>query len=293
MSYFDGKNGRGTGMLSGAAGGSDYVLPDPLELNSLTLLQQDPYLPPTPGQFVMNQDEGTVDLGLDGDVVLQLGQEIHYHVHNTTAGIIPNGTLVMAVGTHGASGKISVAPMIVGGAVEPRTLLGMATADIHPDQFGYVTHFGKVRGLDTSMFTAGTVLWADPAVQGGLTGVQPEAPFPKLPVGYVITAHAIVGTVFVRVETGANLGDLHNVHIPVEPTDGSLLTFDVAQQRWVAAAPAAPVAALADLTDVDVPAPTNGSVLTFDATAEKWVAAEPPTAPAVSDDTIAMIIALS
>jgi hypothetical protein len=61
---------------------------------------------PIQGQIVWSQDDGTIDVGLNSDVVLQVGQELHWYVKNQTGETIPNGTAVRAVGTLGASGRI-------------------------------------------------------------------------------------------------------------------------------------------------------------------------------------------
>ena len=54
-----------------------------------------------------NRDDGTIDVGLYNDVVLQVGQETLYYAKNTSGASIPDGTPVMFTGTIGASGKLT------------------------------------------------------------------------------------------------------------------------------------------------------------------------------------------
>lgn len=146
---------------------------------------------PATGQLAWNQDERTLDLGLNG-VTLQMGQETLMYVRNNTASIITNKTLCMATGSIGNSGRVTVAPFDLSDA---KYLIGMATEDIAIGADGYVTVFGKVRGVDTSMFSDGQVLYA--AASGGLTSTEPTTGM-KLPVAFVVYAHTN-GTLFVRI----------------------------------------------------------------------------------------------
>lgn len=144
---------------------------------------------PSSGQMAWNQDERTVDVGLNG-VTLQLGQEILYYVRNNTGSIITNKTVVMATGSIGNSGRITVAPYNLG---DTKYILGIATEDIAVGADGYVTWFGKVRGIDTSMFVDGDILYV--SATGGLTNVAPTGV--KVPLAIVVHAHTS-GTLFVR-----------------------------------------------------------------------------------------------
>jgi hypothetical protein len=150
----------------------------------------------TAGQLAWNAEDGTLDLGLNGgDVVLQIGQETLYRVKNQTGSTITNGTLVQFAGTVGMSGILLAAPSDTAN-ISPEFVMGVATEDIADGADGYVTHFGKVRGFDTSMWSDGDILYADPAVVGGLTNVEP--PLPNVQVAAVVTSNVNVGEIFVR-----------------------------------------------------------------------------------------------
>lgn len=251
----------GTQIDEGVGKGLSAVQPDTeASLTTLTLGTSPDAL--TEGQMAWNAAEGTIDIGLNGgEVILQTGQEAVYRVRNQSGATIPNGALLMVVGTNGASGSILVDLADATGAVEAKYILGVATQEILTEDellgqtgLGYVTHFGKVRGLDTSMWADGDVLWADPAVPGGLTNVRPEAPAIDVPVAFVVNSHPTVGTIVVRVETGANLGDLHNVQISAAPAENSMLIWDGVLGRW-----SDRVATLNDLENVTYLPPDTGA----------------------------------
>ena len=148
--------------------------------------------PPEVGQIAWNQNERTIDVGVNG-MTLQVGQEQLINVRNNTASLILNKTVLMATGTIGASGRITVAPYNGG---DPKYILGIATEDIAAGLDGFVTSFGKVRGVNTSMWADGAVLYV--ALNGELTPIEPVTGV-NLPVAIVVHSHATVGTLFVRI----------------------------------------------------------------------------------------------
>lgn len=178
------------------------------------------------GMISWDSQNGTAKVTLTDEVSLQVGQEQHWYVKNMSGAVIPNGTVVMAVGTEGASGHIRVAPMIADGTVSHKYVLGVSTADIENGFFGYATTFGKVRNLDTSMFPEGAILYCDPINAGGLTDIQPVAPNLDIPIAFVARSQASTGILAVRVNTGFTLGELHDVDVE-SAVDGNVLTAEL------------------------------------------------------------------
>lgn len=183
------------------------------------------------GQLAWNADEQTLDLGKGGGVVLQVGSEQLMLARNSTASTIPNGTAVRFAGTVGNSGRILVAPMIANGSLPGYVFFGVATQAIAPGADGFATTFGKVRQVDTRAFEEGDVLWCDPAVPGGFTRTEPQAPNLKLPVAAVISK-ATNGIIIVRVDTGRRLMDLHDVEANGGKDDQDVLGWNAVAARW-------------------------------------------------------------
>lgn len=182
----------------------------------------------TQGQMSWNAVEETVDLIQNG-ATLQLGQEIQWHCRNNTGVTITNGTAVMATGTLGASGKLTIAPYDASNTAYTELLLGIATEDIANGDDGKITHFGKVRDIDTSAWTNGDVLYPNPAVLGGLTNVAPTTGIQQ-PIAFVIYA-AVNGILAIRVDTydhNAHL-DVADLGVTVQEYDADTAKTDVAQ----------------------------------------------------------------
>ena len=63
---------------------------------------------------------------------------------------------------------------------------------------GYCTTWGFVRGIDTSAFSAGDILYASTTVAGAFTNVKPTAPNNVIPLAACVVSDATNGVVFVR-----------------------------------------------------------------------------------------------
>jgi hypothetical protein len=154
------------------------------------------------GTLSWNADEETLDL-VQNNTTLQLGQEIHIHVRNGTGSTISNGTVVMATGTLGASGRIVVAPY--DGVSDIMYVIGVATEDIAAGADGKATSFGKVRGINTSTYSEGDVLYT--TTNGGLTTTQPTSGIANA-IAFVISSKSN-GTIMVRFTPHNIITDFH------------------------------------------------------------------------------------
>jgi hypothetical protein len=153
------------------------------------------------GTLFWNETEGTLDLKLNSETTLQIGQEQHVRVHNGTGSSIPNGTVVYVNGAADEHGHISIAPYIADGSVNVFNVMGITTMVIPDGTDGYVTLSGLVHGIDTSEWSVGQGVFASDTVPGGLTTTQPISPSETVSLG-VITKSDIDGTIFVQIDTG-------------------------------------------------------------------------------------------
>ena len=193
---------------------------------------------PAARRMQWNEDDATIDVGMNADVVLQIGQETYIYGKNTSGVSISNGNPVMFTGTLGASGKLTFSKAVADGSITSLYMMGVATEDIPNNGFGYITSFGKVRGFNTSgapyseTWVDGDIIYFSPTVAGGWTKVLPVAPNLDLPVAVVLNAATGgSGSIFVRMNTGQYLTSLHDVHA-LSPSDGQMLAYNAANSRW-------------------------------------------------------------
>ena len=147
------------------------------------------------GQMAWNSDEETIDVPLNDDVTLQLGQEFVFRGKATEA--ISNGDAVMFAGAQGGHLLIAKADMSSVGFA-PEYVIGIATQDFNTNDFGFVTELGKVRGLDTSGYSEGDILYLDPTTPGALTVTKPIPPNHAIQMCAVVNSHITQGTLLVR-----------------------------------------------------------------------------------------------
>ena len=202
-------------------------------------VQLDTLATPTlqPGMFGWNDAYGTADLRLKGNnVTLQLGQEILARVVNKTgANLLESEYKVVRVriaSEGGAQGQ-RLAVVLAQGNNDPDsvTTLGIVTENIADNQEGFITILGNVNNINTTgslqgeTWVDGDVLYLSPTTPGALTKVKPTAPDHTVTIGYVVYAHANQGKIFVKVDNGYELDELHNVLITT-PSSGQLLRYN-------------------------------------------------------------------
>jgi len=199
-----------------------------------------------PGMFRWNDADGTVDLRLKGDnVTLQLGQETVVRVVNKTgANLLESQYKVVRVriaSEGGAQGQ-RLAVVLAQGNNDPDsvTTLGIVTEDIGNNQEGFITVFGNVSGINTTgslqgeTWVDGDVLYLSPTTPGAITKVKPVAPQHTVVLGYVVYAHANNGKIFVKVDNGYELEELHDV-LPTPYVNKGVLYRDTATNLWKSA----------------------------------------------------------
>lgn len=149
------------------------------------------------GQVYWNTDDHCLNVTTDTpDVLLQVGQETIIHAKNTSGGTITDGQVVYINGAVGASGFPTI-DLAQADDFDTSRQIGVATNTMANNAFGWVTLTGKVRGVNTSAFTQGDLLYLSATVAGGLTATPPVFPNYRAPVAIVIDSHTINGTLLV------------------------------------------------------------------------------------------------
>ncbi len=153
---------------------------------------------PTEGSLSWNTNDGTLDIGMEYGVIQQVGQEVYARVENMTGSTMANGTVVGFSGV-GANNVLSVSKYLADGSTPTLYILGVLTHEL-PDsgEVGYCTTFGHVRGINTSAFSVGDILYASPTTAGAFTNVKPTAPDNVVPVAAVLKVGTTDGEIFVR-----------------------------------------------------------------------------------------------
>lgn len=81
-----------------------------------------------------------------------------------------------------------------------------------------------MRGFDTSAFAAGTPVYLS-QTPGGITSTRPTAPANTVFLGWIIKSNASSGEIFININNGWELDELHNVLIS-SPQSGQALVYN-------------------------------------------------------------------
>jgi len=176
-----------------------------------------------------NADDGTLEFGLKGgQVVLQVGQEQVQCIYNNTGSTLVPGQIVYVTGSQG--NRLTVALASASSEATSTRTFGIVTETILNEAEGFIATSGLVRGLDTSSFAEGSVLWLGTSA-GTYTTTRPAAPNHGVLVGFVVRQHASVGSVFVHIANGYELDELHDVLI-ASKQDGQALVYEASSGLW-------------------------------------------------------------
>jgi hypothetical protein len=213
--------------------------------------------PTTQGTLSWDTDHSTLQLVLNGHVG-QLMQDVFYYAKNQTGSTIPAGTVVMANGTLGSSGRILITPFLADGTYPSEYVMGVTAESIANGSDGMVMHFGQLRGIDTSSFSDGDILFASDTIAGGLQLSPPVAPNNYVLVAIVIKA-AVNGILQIRPTIGSNINNDEGVLINA-PTNKQVLTYDASTLLWKNQNP--PIRNIITTTDGTAVTGTTTSTLT-------------------------------
>mgnify|MGYP000040862584 FL=1 len=221
---------------AGNSATQDIALDGDMELNRLSFL--DGPAVADVGQMAWNSTDGTVDLILmGGNVTLQIGQEQVTRVVNKS-GVNLTQAGYQAVKILGAQGnRLSVSRAMADSDANSADTLGIVTENISNNSQGYITSSGLVRDINTTgalqgeSWMEGDVLYLSPTVMGGITNVKPIAPQHTVIVGFVVNSNPNNGSIYVKVDNGYEIDELHNVRIATA-TNGQLLRYNSALSVW-------------------------------------------------------------
>ena len=187
----------------------DFTIQPQPELGTMSSVQQDnvrflgfsldpsPAVAYDPGVMAWGSIDQTLHLGHPGSVVQQVGQNMYLFAVNNTGSTISKGTAVGFAGVNGLK-RIEIAPYLADGSTNSLLFIGVTAQDFPDGGTGKVTVFGRVENIDTSAFSLGDLLWADPINAGGLTATKPTAPDNVISVAAVLEDDASTGQIFVR-----------------------------------------------------------------------------------------------
>lgn len=182
------------------------------------------------GRLRWNNTDGTLEVGLKGgNVTLQIGQEEVVHILNNTNAAFTDLQVIRITGASGQ--RMTGALAQANGETTSSATFAVVTELIAKNQVGFATVSGLVRDVNTSSFPEGAALWLSPNIAGGITHIKPVAPSHLVLIGWCVRSHQINGSIYVNIQNGYELDELHNVLIN-GVTNDQVLAYESSSGLW-------------------------------------------------------------
>jgi predicted heme/steroid binding protein len=198
-------------------------------------------IPSAEGVMWWDNIEGTIRLSLKGNAYnLPIGESVVARVRNNT-GINLLKSNYQAVRVAGAQGQ-RLAVMLAQANNDPNSAstLGLVCENILNNQEGFIVNIGQIVDVNTTgnlqgeTWNDGDVLYLSPTTPGAITNIKPTAPQHTVIIGYVEYAHANNGKIYVKVDNGYELEELHDV-APTPYINNGVLYRDTTTNLWKSA----------------------------------------------------------
>jgi len=180
----------------------------------------------------LHYDPATSDLIYDTNVsgvTINIGQQTVVRAKNTSGSPISKGKFVRITGGSGSFPVIALASWTDEG--NSANTIGAVMQDVLQNGFTYVLLNGTLEGVNTNngVYNAGDLLYLSSS--GDFTKVQPLPPKHAVRLGQIVRAQTNNGVIFVKVDNGYELGELHDVYTG-SVANGDLLVYNTSLTAW-------------------------------------------------------------
>jgi hypothetical protein len=173
----------------------------------------------------------TIDLGAltdSNELLHEFTKQVVYYGKASEA--ISKGDVIMFAGVEGDHVLFAKANMSAPGFI-PEWIMGIAKTALAQGDFGYVIEFGILLGIDTSIYTAGDLLYVSTTTSGALTNSEPAPPNHSILMAAAINSTASAnGALQVRISHKDDLSELHDVFFS-SLSSGQFIKYD--GSNWV------------------------------------------------------------
>ena len=180
----------------------------------------------TPGTGKLSWDLDNYSLkvgtGVTGTVEQKLGVDTLILVYNSTASTLSKGQVVYINGAQGNTVSVALADADLESTSS--VTIGMVAESIPAGSQGLVQTGGLITKMNTVGLTEGAALWLS-STPGEYSTTKPTAPANGVLIGFVARAHAVNGSIYLYIQNGYELDELHNVLI-TSAANSDILRYD-------------------------------------------------------------------
>lgn len=181
-------------------------------------------VPTTVGTMSWDDGDGVPIVALKGgNVNLQVGTQELARVFNDSGTTLTKGQAVYISGAQGNR----VAVKLARADVETTSFgtIGLVAETMTSGAEGFIIVSGALYKLNTTGLTAGATVYLSPTTAGAVTTTKPQAPDQLVVIGWVERVDNIVGSIYVKIDNGYEIDELHDVRI-TSPQSGNVLIYD-------------------------------------------------------------------
>lgn len=183
------------------------------------------------GRIRWNATNGTPEVRLlGGNVDLDIGSDGIARVLNNTGSPLTLGQVVYITGASGQRATVALAR--ADSEATSTDVIGFVAESISNNQEGFVRTSGIIEGLNTNSFNEGDLIYLSAATAGAFTNVRPTQPNHGVRLGYVVKKNSVDGHIYIDVNNGYELDELHDVLITT-PAAYQMVRRNAANTLWV------------------------------------------------------------
>lgn len=182
------------------------------------------------GSLVWNDTDGTLNLVLKGgQVISKIGETQHIRAYNNTGASIARGKVVYVSGAQGQ--RLTVALADADTELLSKDTIGITAESIADQAEGFVMIAGVINNMNTNGMADGATVFLSQTA-GGYTTTAPADPAHLVILGFIVKGgSAGAGSIYVKVDNGYELEELHNV-TSSSLADEDLLSYESSTQLW-------------------------------------------------------------
>jgi hypothetical protein len=177
--------------------------------------------------ITVTNGSGTITLAATNNLV---AQTITATVTNDESVAITKGQVVYAYAATGNRMSVKLANNS-SDATSSKTVGVVSDASISAGGTGTITLVGVVDGLNLGSYSDGDAVYLG-STAGSITNVKPYAPSHMVFVGIIERANNGNGQLYVRIQNGYELNEIHDVQITGTPNAGSTIIYDKTNSLW-------------------------------------------------------------
>ena len=171
-------------------------------------------------------------------------------VYNGSGAIIAKGKLLKAIGSQGDKVSVGLFNIL---SDAPEYLVGFAEDQMAIGGTGHARTYGELRGINTSAYSIGTILYA--TTTAGEVSQYPLDEYPRIPVAIVTRSQINTGRIYIRTWVPGQykrLDTLDDVNVGSR-LDGDSLIWSDSQASWIpGGAQAADIKVVNNSTTTDI-----------------------------------------